>query len=233
MSVKSIIPWSWTHIEAYETCPRQFYEIRLARNYVEPDSHHQLWGKEVHDAMEKRIMYDVRLPARMSSFEATAVAVKNAPGIVKCELKLGFTKDYKPTGFFADDVWHRGADDVLVVNKAKAMNIDWKTGTPKHKTDQLKLAALRTFINVPEVNEVLAAYSWLQSGEWTRQKFTREQIPEIKEEFERRLQMLEWSEKHNAWPAKPSGLCKKSRKPGSSYMGCIVASCPHSQYYKG
>lgn len=233
MNVKSVIPWSWTYIESYETCPRQFYEIRLARNYVEADSPHLLWGKEVHDAMEKRIMYDVKLPARMVSYEKTAAAVQAAPGKVKCELKLGFTKDYTPTGFFDKDVYHRGADDVLVVNGHKAMNIDWKTGQPKHKTDQLKLAALRTFVNLPEVNEVLAAYSWLQSGQWTRQKFTRDDVPAIKEEFERRLDMLRWSEQHNAWPAKPSGLCKKSRKPGSTYGGCIVASCPHSEYFQG
>lgn len=233
MSVKSIIPWSWTHIESYETCPRQFYELRLARNYVEADSPHLLWGKEVHDAMEKRIMYDVKLPARMATFEHTAMVVKSAPGIIKCELKLAFTQDLKPTGFFADDVYHRGADDVLIVNGARALNIDWKTGKPKHKTDQLKLAALRTFVNFPEVNEVGAAYAWLQSNEWTRQKYTRADIPVIHEEFERRLDMLRWSEKNNAWPAKPSGLCKKSKKPGSSYGGCIVASCPHSQYYRG
>jgi hypothetical protein len=47
------------------------------------------------------------------------------------ELKLGVTRDWKPTKFFASDVWMRGiVDFVILLENGDVMIIDWKYGPP-------------------------------------------------------------------------------------------------------
>lgn len=47
------------------------------------------------------------------------------------ELKLGVTRDWKPTKFYADDVWLRGiVDFVVLLENGDVMIIDWKYGPP-------------------------------------------------------------------------------------------------------
>lgn len=48
---------------------------------------------------------------------------------VVTELRLGFTKQFEPTGFFSDDVWIRGVVDlVLILESLDVVIIDHKTG---------------------------------------------------------------------------------------------------------
>lgn len=231
--MRSVVPWSYTMIEAYETCPRQFYELRLAKNFVEPEGESLRWGNAVHKAMEDRVKIGRPLPERMQTFEPVAASVVKAKGDKYCEAELAFTADLKPTGYWDADCWNRGKDDVIIVNHTVAVNMDYKTGKPKPNSSQLELAAGRTMAMFPEVTKVITVFEWLASGTRTKAIYTRDDFNRIWDGFRDRLNSLLWSEQNNVWPAKPSGLCKRSRKPGSTYMGCVVASCPHSEYYKG
>lgn len=221
-------------LEKYDTCPRAFYEISIAKNYKEStDSEYLLWGNKVHKSMEDRVLIGRPLPANMVQWEPIAVSIIKAPGDKYCEAELAFTKELTPTGYWDADCWNRGKDDVIIVNGTNAANIDYKTGKKKSSTLQLELAAARTMAMFPEVTKVATSYAWLQSKEWTRAIYTRDDYNRLWDNFREKVENLLWSEKNNTWPAKPSGLCKRSRKPGSTYAGCIVASCPHSEYYKG
>lgn len=47
------------------------------------------------------------------------------------EIRIGCTKDWKPTGFFADDVYFRGVIDLVIqLEVLDALFIDHKTGAP-------------------------------------------------------------------------------------------------------
>lgn len=232
--MRSVIPWSWSSLSAYETCPRAFYEIKIAKNYVEDfNKDYILWGNDVHKALELRVGYNTPLPARMQSFEKLAASLYALPGKKYVELETGISTEFGPAEYWGDNCWHRGKDDITIVNGYKALNGDYKTGKENKDTQQLELAAVRTMINFPEVEEVTTAYFWLQTGKVVKYKYVRANIAPIIERFVERVGNMLWSEQNNTWPARPSGLCKKSRRPGSTYAGCIVASCPHSEFYKG
>lgn len=229
-----ILPWSWSSLEAYETCPRQFHEIRILKNFKEDQNKdYLLWGNAVHTALEVRVKDGVALPDNMQKWEPLADKLFNAAGQKICEGETAITIDLQPTGYWDDDCWNRGKDDIVIINEDRAVNIDYKTGKPKTTvTQQLALSSVRVMIKYPHVQTVSAAFAWLQNDTWSRAVYTRDDIDRIAEEFKRKVADMLWSEKNNAWPARPSGLCKKSRKPGSTYGGCIVATCPHSEYYK-
>lgn len=229
-----ILPWSWSSLEAYETCPRAFYEIRILKNYKEDQNKdYLLWGNAVHEAMEYRIRDLVPLPENMKQWEPIAKSLDKNPGTKLVEQETAITIDGQPTGYWDADCWNRGKDDLLVISESgtAAVNIDWKTGKIKRDTMQLALSSLRVFAKYPKIEKIHASFSWLAHNKWTHAVYVRDQVPQLLETFKDKTADLLWSEKNDAWPAKPSGLCKKSRKPGSSYGGCIVASCPHSEYY--
>lgn len=230
---RSVLPWSWSMLEAYKTCPRQLYETRIAKNFIEdPNKDYLLWGNAVHEAMEHRVRDGVPLPANMQQWEYIATQVDRLPGDKYCELELAVTADLRPTGYWDDDCWNRGKEDLVIVHGEKALDWDYKTGKPGKTTQQLELSAARVMAKFPEVNTVYTAFSWLQNKTWTRATYTRDMLGGIWDGFIGQIQDLLWSEKTNTWPARPSGLCKKSKKPGSTYGGCIVATCPHSEFFR-
>lgn len=240
-----IIPWSFSMLESYNTCPFQFYHIRIAKTYKEDQNKsYLLWGNAVHEAMEASIKADVPIQTTLTKHSYTveakelaryngmAAQIASAPGDKYAELETAVTKDLRPCGFWDVDCWNRGKEDLVIVNGRTILDIDWKTGKRKLDSLQLELSAARLMVKFPEVDKVITAFAWLNTGQWDRTTFTRDQFEQIWEGFFERVADLEWSEKNNTWPQKPSGLCKRSRKPGSTYMGCIVACCPHSEGYR-
>lgn len=230
--MQSIIPWSWSMFEAYQTCPKQFYEMRILKNYRQPDGVEIIWGNEVHSALQHYVADGVPLPNNMQQYNKIAYTLSQAPGDKYCEIELAVNAALEPTGYWADDCWNRGKEDLLIVRDTKALAIDYKTGKEKQRSRQLELSACRVFTQFPQVETVTTSFAWLQTGKWTREVYHRRELAALWEGFYEGVQQMLWSEENGAWPAKPSGLCKKSRRPGSTYGGCPVASCAHSEFYR-
>lgn len=228
-----VLPWSWSNLEAYITCPKRYYEVKIAKSVKEPEGDHLVWGGEVHKAFELAVGEARPMPDRMKQWQPLANSLRLAPGDKYCELKTAVDYDLEPCDFFDNDnCWNRGVEDLLIINGPVAVDIDYKTGKQKKYSRQLELSAARVFATFPEVKVVNTAYAWLATGKWTRAQFKREQLGELWSGFYQDIENMLWSEQNNVWPAKPSGLCKRSKKPGSTYMGCPVTNCPHSENYK-
>lgn len=228
-----VIPWTWSMLESYETCPKQFYEEKIAKSVPpDTDSTYLVWGNEVHKAFELTIGQGVPFPERMKQWEHIAYRCRDMEGDKYVENKLAVNSQLQTCGFWDKDAWNRGLDDFIVIKGSKALTIDWKTGKTKQASGQLETSAARIMAKFSEVKEVHTAFAWLPAGTWTRATFVRDNYNQIWESYYPRIEKMLWSIQHNIWPAKPSGLCSKSKKPGSTYMGCRVTNCPHSENYK-
>jgi hypothetical protein len=179
-----------------------------------------------------RVADGMPLAERFKAYEPMAAAFVAAPGDKHCELKLAVNHNLEPCDYYDDNVWNRGDGDLIIINGEKALSVDYKTGKKKPFSRQLELDACRVMVNFPQVKVVNTAFAWLQTKEWTRATYGRPQLNVLWEGFFEGVQQMIWSYENNIWPAKPSGLCRKSKRPGSTYMGCPVASCPHSEYYR-
>lgn len=223
MPNKPVLPWSYSSFDAYNTCPRRFYETRIAKNFVEEESEQMRWGTLVHEALEHRVRDSTPLPHGMAKFEPYALAVASSPGEIYCEVKLAVDQTLGPAEFGADTAWCRGVEDFLVINGSKAVSGDWKTGKVKPASKQLELSALRVFANFPEVELVTTSFVWLAFGQVTKASYRRDQSSALWDGFIEGVDRMLWSEAHNVWPAKRSGLCKN---------WCPVVTCPHNGKYR-
>lgn len=217
--MRSVVPWSWSSYNAYETCPRRFYEVKVAKAFVEEESTEMLWGNEVHKALENKIKDGTPLPANMAVYNRYADQIARATGEKHAELQLAVTIDLEPTAFDAPDAWARGIGDIVIINGRKAFAGDYKTGKVKPKSQQLDLMAVLTLANFPQVEELATTFLWLQFGKLTNGQYVRADAEQIWDRFRQGVREMEWSERNNTWPAKPSGLCRN---------WCPVISCPHN-----
>lgn len=201
----NIPAWTYSQLDKFETCPRQFYHVRVAKDIVEPPTEHTIWGEKVHTAFELRIKDATPLPEGMTQWEGLAAKLEKLPGQKLCEEQMAVDRNFQPAPW--KSAWTRGIADLLVVHGKQAVVMDYKTGKRK-LTEQLMLYAGYTFARYPEVNTVTTGFVWLKDRKIDKETFSREDVPKIWNTFLPRVRKLELAYEKDAWPCRPSGLCR-------------------------
>jgi hypothetical protein len=203
------VAWSYSALTSFETCPRRYYLTKISKQVVEPPTEATMWGNSVHKALETRITQNKSLPPSMQQWEPVVAKVLSKGGKVEAEQKIALDRNLKQVTYFAPTVWVRGVTDFTIAKDDKVFIGDWKTGKPTPESAQLKLTAAMTMAVKPWVNYVINAFIWLKDGSTTVEKFTRDDIPTIWQEFAPRVQRLEHAVAEQKFPPRPSGLCRK------------------------
>jgi len=206
------IAWSYSALASFETCSRRHYLTRISKEVPDPPGEAIKWGNRVHEALEAYLLHDTPLPEGMESYAVLADKIKAKgaePGAdLTAERKICLNESYKPAEYFARNAWVRGVLDVSVKKGTKLFVGDWKTGKVKPDSDQLKLFAALAMSVDPEVNEVVTAFLWVAQGKLTADRFTREDVAGIWNEFLPRVARMESASVTRKYPPKPSGLCR-------------------------
>ena len=198
-------PWTYSQLDSFETCPRKFWHLKVARDIVEPPSPHAEWGTRVHTAFEDWIKNGSPLPEGMTQWQSLAEKLAKLPGEKLCEQKMALDKNFRPTDWKTS--WTRGVADLLVVHKDRAVVADYKTGKRK-PTEQLDLYAAYTFAHYPQVKVVTTAFVWLKDRKIDKKEVTRGEVPIVWSGFLPRVRKLESAYERDSWPERPSGLCR-------------------------
>jgi len=199
-------PWTHSRLEAYETCPRQFFILKVEKSVIEPETEPQLWGKRVHTAFEDRLRDGKPLPKGMEGWEPLAKSLEKIPGDTHCEIQLALDRNFQPAAW--DNCWTRGIADLVKVAGKTAAVFDYKTGKRK-PSSQLRLYSAKVFALYPEVEVVSTGFIWLKDRKIDKDRFTRGDVPAIWQEYLPKVRKLEAAYEANAWPPRPSGLCRK------------------------
>ena len=213
MTANTARAWTYSHLEAFETCPRKFYHTKVLRDVDEPPSVQAEWGVRVHGAFESWIKDGTPLPDGMKQWEPLANKLARLPGEKHCEVKLALDRNFSPTDW--GNAWTRGVADLLVIHKDKALVADYKTGKRK-PSEQLQLYAAYTFAHYKEIKTVTTAFIWLKEKKVDKKQITRDEVPIIWQDFLPRVRRLESAFENDSWPERPSGLCR---------AWCPVLSC--------
>lgn len=203
-----VLPWSYSSLTAFETCPRRFHITRIAKLIKEPQTEATLWGNEVHKALELAVAGTKPLGANFTQYQPIVDRVRAAKGRKFTEQKFGLTSSFRPTEFFGKDVWFRGVLDLVITTPKVGVVLDHKTGKVKTDGDQLKLFAAATFAQHPYLETVKTGYIWLAHDKVTTQEFKKDDVPGIWQEFLPRIQRMEKAQDDDKWLPNPSGLCK-------------------------
>lgn len=209
--------WSYSSLSKFETCPYQYYRVKVTQDIVEPPTEATDWGKKVHLALEERVRDKKPLPDWAKQWEPLAAKFDRYGGRVFCELEIGLTKDFKPTGFHESNAWYRGVIDVGVSGVTAYLG-DYKTGKIKEDHDQLKLFAATYMCSNDFVESCKTKYLWLKYGVSSTLDIRRDEVPAIWQEFIPRVSRLEAAFDKDKWLKKPSGLCRG---------WCPVRDCEH------
>lgn len=87
------------------------------------------------------------------------------------ELRIGVTKDWEPTGFFADDVYFRGVIDLAIqLSNGDLLLIDHKKGLPaicgiRNSKDQLDSYKVLFHHGIEKINGAQAGIHFIKDGE--------------------------------------------------------------------
>lgn len=202
--------WSYSSLNSFETCARRHYLVKIAKKVVEPQGEALVHGNEVHKALELAVEGTQALPAKYASYIPIVDLVRRSEGVKRCEQALGVTKSFRPTDFWAPDVWFRCKIDLSVERASgTVVVVDWKTGKPKFDGDQLKLSAAAVFAHFPRASTVHTGYAWLGFDKLDKETYTRDDVPAIWQEFLPRIAKMDKARVNNDYPPSPGGLCTK------------------------
>jgi CRISPR/Cas system-associated exonuclease Cas4 (RecB family) len=214
-----MIRWSYSSLKQYKTCPRQYYEIRVAKNFISREGDDARYGKEVHTALEHYVRDGTPLPRFYDDFRKMVDPLLEIPGTRYCEHEMALDIDRKPCDFHGETYWVRGIADLLVIDGDTAFIVDYKTGKPTYADpNQLKLMGLMVFAHFPEVAQIKSALMFLLHNAFVTEEYHRESSDVLWKSFETDLERLHIAFDNAIWPPNPTGLCRKH---------CPVESCKY------
>lgn len=211
--------WSYSKLKNFETCPKRYYNVDVAKLVKEEESEQLAYGNTLHKVIAEAIAGKAKLPDHFRHLQGwvdKVTAGGNAKILV--EQQLAIRADFTATEWFGKDAWYRGIADVIKIVGPVAVVLDWKTGKILDDGVQLALMAQCVFAHHPEIQKIRTEFVWLKEDATTRADFAREDMVKVWAGLLPRVQTLEQAHKAAEFPPKPGFLCRK---------WCPVESCPH------
>lgn len=197
--------WTYSQLDSFESCPKKFFHIKVARDVVEPPSVHTEWGTKVHTAFEDAVNQGSPLPEGMHQWQGLANKICALPGEKLTEQKFAIDRNFQPASWKA--AWSRGIADLVVIHGHKAAVLDYKTGKRK-PSEQLDLYANYVYHHYPQVTSVRVGYVWLKDRRIDWKSTTADSVSATWQTLLPRVRKLESAYERESWPARPSGLCR-------------------------
>ena len=201
--VRMIAQWSYSRLSDWEQCPLKA-KLKHVDKLREPGSAAMDRGSLIHTLAEKYTKKEIKIiPPEIAAFQQEFDELKKNDPV--CESEWGFTKEWKPTGYFGADVWLRVKTDVFCVKKNTGRIIDHKTGQEKEAHDQqLSLYGASLLIQQPKIDVVSTELWYLDQGTKRSLEFTRDQLPEMIEHWNDRVRPMLTDK---SFVATPNRLC--------------------------
>lgn len=203
-----MIKWSYSGLKDYVNCPRQYYEVKIAKTFFKKPTEQMLYGTAVHSALEDYVSKGKPLEKNYERYRPLLDALLEIEGERYPEYRMALNADRQPCSFGAKDYWVRGIVDLAIVNGDTAHIVDYKTGSAKYPdVKQLKLMSLMTYAHFPEVTKIKAGLVFVAHNVFIDEEYDRDQSEDMWKEFLPDLERLKLSHEHNKWPENPTPLC--------------------------
>ena len=190
MPSNGVTAWSYSRYADYQQCPLKF-KLKHIMKMKTAGSPAMQRGSDIHKEGENwlKTPKKLKLPESYSHFADEMAHVKALSPLV--EQQWGFTKDWKPTGWFAGDTFLRIVTDITIkYDDGTADIIDIKTGR-KYDTnqEQMDLFSCGPFMMWPDVNEVTTRLWYVDQPKdnVVEQEFTRANFEKIKKQWDKRI----------------------------------------------
>ncbi len=203
-----MIKWSYSGLKDYTNCPRQYYEVKVAKNFVKKPTQQMLYGSAVHKALEDYVGESKPLQKNYERYQPMLDALLEIEGQRFPEYRMALNADLQPCSFGGADYWVRGIVDLLIVDDDTAHIVDYKTGSAKYPdVKQLKLMSLMTYAHFPEVQHIKAGLLFVAHNTYIDETYHRDDSEHLWKDFLPDLERLKLSHESDKWPENPTPLC--------------------------
>lgn len=220
------LPITPSLLNVFLTCPRQYQAKYITKEVVFQQNEAALFGDMVHKSVEKTLKEGAALiPAAefMQPMVDWCRMMAAQPGMTMyVEHKMCITRNFEPTTWLAKPPkkpWLRGIADVFFKDDAHQLNInvDWKTGKPKHDKTQSRLLSLCARYNTG-YTKTLNLWVHVKHGQLMMDSFDLVDLAPVQGLL---LDVARYEQAYAAdqFPAIRNGLCGQ---------WCDVLSCPHN-----
>lgn len=220
---ESLIKWSFSSLKLFDTCPKKYFEIRIAKNFEDAPGEHALYGTALHLAAEEYIRDGKELPKGFLFIKPQLDTLLKIPGEKLTEYEMALKPDLTPCGFGDPDYFCRGIADLVILDreKGKAFIVDYKSGKSARYADpdQLALMAFMLFRHFPEIESIRAGLLFNVANEFIQVQYFRHELRELPNRFKDSLAKLSNAMRYGVFNEKPNGLCRNF---------CVVTSCVHN-----
>ena len=170
------------------------------------------FGNQVHKSLEEYVKSGTAMPEPHAMYRPIGEKFRVMPGVKVVEQELCVTSKWEPTSYSYRnaDGWCRGKGDIIILQGERMFIGDYKTGKVKDDPSQMALMTILGFAHYPEVKESVTSFIWLkpQPAQYTMQRYHRNQLGELQEGFERRVEQMSMAHASGNFPPRPSGLCR-------------------------
>lgn len=210
-----ITAWSPSRLFTYEECPRKA-RYKFIEKLPDPGGPAMARGTEIHGYAEgyvKGVLPDVHPTLTKVTKLLEELKTGHKKGVVKAELDLAVTSEWKATSWFGPDAWARFKIDILyMVTPQLARVIDWKTGKYKpdgEYSDQLNSYAVAALSVLPTIEETTAQLVFTDHGfEPVERPEGTIDRPNLKAAQDYWTERVEPFFKDEVWVTRPGNSCR-------------------------
>lgn len=211
-----ITAWSYSRYADYQQCPALFKYKHIDR-LPGPTSPAMERGSTIHKEGELYLSsgrQPRQPPKSYKHFHEEMKQLRKLKPMV--EQQLGFTKFWRPTGWFGRDTWLRIVCDVMVRYDDNTVDlIDFKTGR-KYDTneEQVELFSTAPFMLWTEVNSVTTRLWYLDQPDDNEviREYTRKEFHVIMRGWEKKIIPMFNDKKFAPTPNNKCGWCPYSKR---------------------
>jgi len=205
----NFLAWSYSRWKTFRECPGKLWHTAVAPrghpdrvDYVETDAMRA--GKEIDDALTRRIRDGAPLPAKFARHEALAQLVIAHPGHKITQAQFALDQAFRSCGYKDwDNAWVRVIFDLTIIDDKRGWIWDWKNGKISIDADQLKLFAAVGFHQFPSLEVIDTSYVWLAHDTISPEVYYRRELPELWANFLPTVERMQVSFKTGHWPKTP------------------------------
>lgn len=205
-----VTAWSHSAFAVYDLCPFK-YKCQNLDKLKKPDSPALRRGRTIHDDIAHYITDDPKFQGWRETIEHhhdLIEQIKAFPADCRAvEQKWGFTRRWRPTGYFANDIHLRVVLDVgLRYEDNTAEVVDWKTGKRYGSNDeQMEIFAATTFNKFHDAPTVTTRLAYVDSGDQEIVDWSREELELLQAKWDDKVRpMFEDTE----FLPRPNDKCK-------------------------
>jgi hypothetical protein len=210
---------SYSSIKAFETCARQFHEVRVLKRFPFVETDEIRYGNRLHKAAELYVRDGKELEPEFVFIKTLLDELIRKAGAKVAEQELCVSAHLEPRGWWDADGYLRGKVDLVVLQPERrhAFVVDYKSGKDKYiDTDQLDICALLLFQHHPWLDVVSGGLLYVAANTFHRHTTLRSDAERLWQKYRERIAKIDGAFATDTWNPTQSGLCKKH---------CMVKEC--------